>query len=221
MNINNDRLNFFLRKMKHIPAEDRQAVAQRAIENQNRIYALLRSTGENGIEELIADIHASSFSATHPHRHHHYATGLMEHLIGTYEAMAEYSAIFEEKGIHTDPKEVILVGLLHDLCDAKLDKWDSIEHGRHAIRSAAIVQKYLPDVSEEVLGAIRGHMGIASKAFFEDFSNQARLHPLRALVLLSDSQDAARFPKNNHFEQPIGIRGLALAALRAAQLDSL
>ena len=56
---------------------------KRVIENQDRFYALLRSTNEPGIEDLISSIHNNSnFFWTHSHSHHHYSSGLVEHSLG-------------------------------------------------------------------------------------------------------------------------------------------
>ncbi len=77
------RQAYFTHKLKRFfDGETLLNAVDRVIENQDRYYALLRSTGEWGIEELIVSIHKSSFFTAHSGSHHHYASGTVEHSLG-------------------------------------------------------------------------------------------------------------------------------------------
>ena len=55
------RKEFFEKKLgKYIKGQALDKAVKRVIENQDRFYALLRSTNEPGIEDLISSIHNNS-----------------------------------------------------------------------------------------------------------------------------------------------------------------
>lgn len=181
---NNPRRDFFRERLFHsFNGEILEKAIDRVIENQDRYYALLRSTGQKGIEDLISAIDNSRFSTGHSHSHHHYPTGLLEHSLGVYDQM-----ILRSKGSGQDQKDIILVGLLHDICMAHNAAWASIPGG-HGSKSANIVKKYLPNVSNEVVLAINLHR---HSPHGDDVQN----HPLWALVRKSDIADSATSPGN-------------------------
>ena len=148
--------NYFLRKMSRVRAEIREQLAERAVSNLERYYSLLRSTGEKGIEDLIAAIHASDFSVSKSARHHHYPSGTMEHCLGVYDLMSPAADELRKTGVEIKESDVILLCLLHDVCQGKCPEWK--QYPRHGRRSRAIVARYLPEVSEQLLEAINGHM---------------------------------------------------------------
>ena len=158
---------------------------KRVIENQDRFYALLRSTNEPGIEDLISSIHNNSnFFWTHSHSHHHYSSGLVEHSLGVYDQMVRHSA-----GLNVTDHDLILTGLLHDICMAHNYKheWPH-EPGEHGGNSGKIVEKFLPNLSQEAKLAIEKHR-------HSPHGEDVELHPLWALVRKSDMADAATSPK--------------------------
>jgi hypothetical protein len=165
--------NYFLRKMCRVRAEIREQLAERAVNNLERYYSLLRSTGEPGIEDLIAAIHASDFSVSKSARHHHYPSGTMEHCLGVYDLMSKRAEALRQEGIEVKESDVILVALLHDVAQGNCPEWR--QYSGHGRKSRAIVARYLPEVSEQVLEAINGHM---------HFPNP--LNPLWNLISLSD-----------------------------------
>jgi HD superfamily phosphohydrolase YqeK len=142
--------------MSRVRAEIRDQLAERAVSNLERYYSLLRSTGEKGVEDLIAAIHASDFSVSKSARHHHYPSGTMEHCLGVYDLMSKGAEGLRQSGVEVKESDVILVALLHDVAQGKCPEWE--QYGGHGRRSRAIVARYLPEVSEQVLEAINGHM---------------------------------------------------------------
>jgi hypothetical protein len=147
---------FFLRHMSKIREDIREQLAERAADNLIRYYSLLRSTGVPGMEDLIAAIHGSTFSISNSCHHHHYPSGTMEHCLGVYKRMSEAAVLLREKGNEIKESDVILVALLHDVCRGKRREWS--DYPRHGLRSRLIVEKYLPEVSPDVLEAIEKHM---------------------------------------------------------------
>lgn len=178
------RQTYFTHKLKRsFDGETLRKAVDRVIENQDRYYALLRSTGEQGIEELITAIHKSSFFIGHSHSHHHYATGLVEHSLGVYDQMVSMA---NKEGYPLNPNDIILVGLLHDVCMGRNDDWRNLP-GKHGGKSANIAKKYLPNISNAVYEAIRCHRHNPS----EESKNR---NPLWYLVRKSDMADAATSP---------------------------
>lgn len=180
----NPRQAYFSNKLRrHFDGETLRKAVDRVIENQDRFYALLRSTTEPGIEDLIASIHKSTFFTAHSHSHHHYASGTVEHSLGVYDQMVRMA---REEGYDLNPNDIILVGLLHDVCMGQNDEWKDL-HGRHGEKSANIAKKYLPNVSDDVYWAIRSHRHDPS-------DENKKLNTLWYLVRESDQADAATSP---------------------------
>ena len=129
-----------------------EKVSARADENLVRYYRLLRSTGIEGMEDLIEAIHRSTFSTCHSHSHHHYTTGTMEHSLGVYDEMMLHNAYgdFSER-------DIILAALLHDVGKGRSKEFSFESGDHHPTRSAKIVRRYLKNVPAEVLSAIRHH----------------------------------------------------------------
>ena len=176
------RREYFTRKLSHsFSGEVLNKAIDRVLHNQDRYYALLRSTGERGIEDLILSIRKSNFSTAHSHSHHHYTTGLIEHSLGVYDQMSSRA-----KGMGLKESDIILAALLHDICMAHNPEWPRVPH-KHGYVSMLITQKYLPDVSMAVKEAIWKHRHTPS------YENAAR-NPLWALVRKSDIADASTSP---------------------------
>ena len=176
-----NRAEFFTRRLKRdYSGEVLSKAVDRVIENQDRYYALLRSTEEPGIEDLIASIHRSNFFFSRSHSHHHYATGLVEHSLGVYDQMhclAKDSDLAE--------KNIILTALLHDVCMARNKDWPQCSG--HGAKSCRIVEQYLPDLPPAVKEAITKHRHTPER---ED----AERNPLWAAVRTADIADSATSP---------------------------
>lgn len=154
---------------RHIPDDSKETLSNRAEDNLRTFYSLLRSTGEEGVEDLIRAIHASSFTTCRSHSHHHYTTGTLEHSLGVYRLMMP---VADSEGL--DRNSVILTALLHDV-----GKGFHGIGGHHPERSSYIVKRYLPNVSGDVLSAIRHHQ------------HHSRFNRLQNLVCDADHRDAS------------------------------
>jgi HD superfamily phosphohydrolase YqeK len=178
---NNQRIackNFFLKRMSRVRKEIRDQLAERAVDNLTLYYSLLHSTKERGMSELVEAIHNSTYSTSKSHRHHHYPSGTMEHSLGVYKLMSEKAELLRQQGHKIKESDLILVALLHDVAQGKCAEWT--QYAGHGRRSRAIVERYLPDVSPEVLEAINGHMHLA-------FNSNVLWH----LINQADHRDAA------------------------------
>lgn len=179
------RREYFTRKLAHaFSGEVLSRAIDRVLFNQDRFYALLRSTGEKGVENLIQSIRKSNFSTAHSHSHHHYPTGLIEHALGVYDQMSARA-----KGMGLKESDIILTALLHDISMARNEEWSTIPHkrGEHGGFSMKISQHYLPDLSQDVLEAICKHRHDAPEP-------DAKRNPLWDLVRRSDMADASTSP---------------------------
>ena len=161
-------------------------------EKKERFIELLRSTGRQGIEEVINYLEASGFFTAPASTSHHlsYEGGLMEHSMNVYDmAMAIRGAVVTlkpEMEKKLPEESIIIAALLHDTCKAniykKTKKW---EVGKLGIPVQQ--EKYTTNYSEMPVGhgeksvimllslglkltldemvAIRWHMGAWDLAF--------------------------------------------------------
>lgn len=179
------RREYFTRKLsRSFSGEVLSRAIDRVLFNQDRFYALLRSTGEPGVENLIQSIRKSNFSTAHSHSHHHYPTGLIEHSLGVYDLMSARA-----KGMGLKESAIILTALLHDISMARNEDWSTIPHhsGEHGRFSIKIAKNYLPGLSQEVQEAICKHR-------HTPHDPDAKRNPLWALVRRSDIADASTSP---------------------------
>ena len=173
-----DHKEFYLEKMKRIRKEIRESLATRAAQNLQKYYSLLRSTGAEGIEDLIKAIDESTFKTEGSHNHHRYIAGTLEHSLGVYKRMSRKASVWRKLGFKYKESDIILVALLHDISNGSHPDWKGSGHGG---RSRKIVEKYLPNVSQDVLEAIEGHM----HASISGLTN-----PLWRLIITSDMPDS-------------------------------
>ena len=161
-------------------------------EKKERFIELLRSTGRQGIEEVINYLEKSGFFTAPASTKHHlnYESGLIEHSLNVYDmAMALRGPIMAMKpgvGERLPEKSIIIAALLHDICKAniykKAKKWD-LKNGL----KPELVETYTTNYSEMPFGhgeqsvimllslglkltldetvAIRWHMGAWDLAF--------------------------------------------------------
>ena len=173
------RRQYFSNKLKNDFSGDvLEKAVSRVIENQDRYYALLRSTQIPGMDAFISAIHKSDFFLAQCTRHHHYATGLVEHVLGVYDQM-----LVRPAGRELDRNELILTALLHDICVARSDAFPHIR-GRHGFNSRLVVEKFLPRTDSDVLEAIEKHL-------HEPAPVDAARNPLWKLIVEADKADAA------------------------------
>lgn len=133
--------------------------------NKNRIISLLRSTGREGIENVIDYLKSKNYFILPSSlaRHHNWEGGLAEHNLGVYERLVKTG----ENILPID--SIILTSLLHDIC--KIDKiykegneWkerndDELEIPGHGERSVKLLEKLGLSMNPEEESAIRWHMG--------------------------------------------------------------
>lgn len=188
------------------------------IEKKKRFIELLRSTGRQGIEEVINYLEESGFFTAPASTKYHlsFEGGLMEHCMNVYNmAIAMRGPIvamkpeMEEK---LPEKSIIIAALLHDICKAniykKTKKWDLGKDGNPVEQ-----EKYTTNYSEMPVGhgeksvimllslglkltldetvAIRWHMGAWDLAFqsYEAKSNINEAGNRYPLLALIQSAD--------------------------------
>lgn len=184
-NVVDKRRAYFIRRLsRSFSGEVLEKAINRVLVNQDRFFALLRSTGEPGVDNLIQSILKSNFTTARSHSHHHYPTGLIEHSLGVYDQMS-----LRAKGRGLKESDIILTGLLHDISMARNVEWSQIPHrrGEHGRFSMKIAKTYLPGLSQEVMEAICKHRHTPGKS-------EAARNPLWAIVRKSDIADASTSP---------------------------
>ena len=109
-------------------------------EKKERFIELLRSTGRQGIEEVINYLEESGFFTAPASTKYHlsYEGGLMEHCMNVYNmAIAMRGPIVAMKPEMDEKlpeKSIIIAALLHDICKAniykKTQKWNKNDQGQ-------------------------------------------------------------------------------------------
>lgn len=134
--------------------------------NKERIKSLLRSTGRDGIENVISylDKHDFYHVPSSLHRHHNWIGGLAQHCLGVYDRL-------KITGEQLPEDSLILTALLHDICKAgkfyknQGGKWverkeEDLHYKGHGIRSVKLLEKTCGlKLSKDERNAIRWHMG--------------------------------------------------------------
>ena len=120
---------------------------------KGKVEGLLRSTGRKGVEELISFMDTNGYYTAHCGRHHRFGGGMSQHCLEVYMYMKNHNSI----GMPMD--SLIIVALLHDLCDIKYCR--DIEHGHHGYRSVRLLQTQVPefDLHEDERKLINWHLG--------------------------------------------------------------
>ena len=154
--------------------------------NKERFIELLRSTGRNGVEELIEDLEHMGFFEAPASASHHLNTegGLVEHSLNTCRAaLAVWEGMKKvEPSLETEVKResIIIASLLHDVCKAdmymrttrrrktKIGDWEDSEGYRmtfknfpmgHGEKSLVLVLCSGLEMNDDEMLAIRWHMG--------------------------------------------------------------
>ena len=155
-------------------------------EKKERFIELLRSTGRQGIEEVVNYLEKSGFFTAPASTKHHlsFEGGLMEHSMNVYDvAMALRGPIVAMKpgvGECLSEKSIVIAALLHDICKAntyrKTKKWNMGDDGQwkqsdsyvtnysempvgHGEKSLVILLSLGLKLSVDEIVAIRWHMG--------------------------------------------------------------
>ena len=123
------------------------------IDTKTQIINLLRSTGREGIENVINLLENSNFFTVKCHSHHKYTGGMADHALETLNIARKRSPEIPEDSL-------IICCLLHDLCDI----YGYREYKGHGQRSADLAAKHCGlKLSTDEWNAIRYHMRRGSK----------------------------------------------------------
>lgn len=137
-------------------------------ENKKTFVNLLRSTGREGVENVISGLDSLGFFTAGASRDHHnnFEGGLLKHSLDVYGCAIK---LVEERSQYSflDIDSIILVTLLHDVC--KADIYHSVNgyiqpeysafpigHGEKSVIRLLLMGLQL---TEEEMLAIRWHMG--------------------------------------------------------------
>ena len=203
-----------------VPAYFCQKSTDREImkEKKVRFIELLRSTGRQGIEEVINYLEKSGFFTAPASTKHHlsFEGGLMEHSLNVYDmAMAlrgPIVAMKPEKEEKLAEKSIIIAALLHDICKAniykKAKKWNKNDLGQweqydayetdysrmpvgHGEKSVIMLLSLGLKLTLDETVAIRWHMGAWDLAFqsYEAKSNISEAGNRYPLLSLIQSAD--------------------------------
>ena len=161
-------------------------------EKKERFIELLRSTGRQGIEEVVNYLEKSGFFTAPASTKHHlsFEGGLMEHSMNVYDvAMALRGPIMSMKPEMEErlpEKSIIIAALLHDICKAniykKTQKWNKNDQGQweqydtyetdysrmpvgHGEKSVIMLLSLGLKLTLDETVAIRWHMGAWDLAF--------------------------------------------------------
>jgi hypothetical protein len=192
--------------MKTIPALPEEKIK----ESKEEFIALLKSTGRPGMDELIGWLEEGTdfFSAPAATRAHGvFEGGLLVHSLNVYKVLTSFSKNISD----LDPKSVIIVGLLHDLCKTNFYKksvrnvkipgekrWEEQESYAvddlfpmgHGEKSVFLAMKYIQLTDEEAM-SIRWHMGgydDSARSFAGGLAQGAAYekYPLAAATAIAD-----------------------------------
>ena len=153
---------------------------------KERIIELLESTGREGMGQLIAYLDESGFfeAPASSRFHGSYDGGLADHSFRVYELLFEMAGHFKldekvgfgQMPIKIKPENLVIAGLLHDLC--KIGAYQKTKAGDgwtnnkakeigHAKLSISRIKKFIElDKLEKMM--IRYHMGLYGTHEFQD-----------------------------------------------------
>ena len=167
--------------------------------NKERIEALLRSTGRQGIENVLDYLERHDFYSmpSSLRRHHNWEGGLAQHCLGVYDRLKVTGEALPEDSI-------ILTALLHDICKARKlykdsrGRWkerseEELHFKGHGSRSVKLLEKTCGlHLTPEEKKAIRFHMGgynLPKEDLREFFANKN--NTLWRLLMNADRYDAS------------------------------
>lgn len=165
-------------------------------QKQEECLALLRSTGRDGIENLIAHIDRMGFFvAPGSTKHHRYRGGLLCHSLETYHEAVKMSRCYLGRGVGAPSftlDELVVSTLLHDLCKADILRYDDNQHRvvtvkyghGHSARSVRKIEESGFQLTTNERNAILWHMGGSKMPGTKEqhFAN----HPLSKIVFWAD-----------------------------------
>lgn len=123
----------------------------KALANREEYIRLLRSTGRDGVEEVIRQLDSTDFFTMGAGGHHTQEGGLVQHLLETYRIMKTV-AWFQPR------ESIIVVSLFHDMGKFTHEGW-------HAWRSVKFLIKWGFDLKPKEYYAIFYHHKVQAKYF--------------------------------------------------------
>ena len=172
---------------------------------KEEILELLRSTGREGIEDVIGDLESWGFFTAPASAGHHLNVegGLARHSLNTCKAAL---AVFEamktvEPGLEHEVKRdsIILCSLLHDVCKCDIYK-RTVKKRKNALGiwedAEGYKITYKGFLDDDEMLAIRWHMGAwgVNQNSYEDMRNYdaaRKLYPLVTIIQTADGLAAS------------------------------
>lgn len=169
------------------------------LSQRREIVDLLRSTGREGIEDLIKFLDKSKyFFCWGSFRHHKYVGGLAEHSLEIYKYAID-------NNVNCDINSIIIASLLHDVCKVQnifpdeVKEYFSYGHGSKSVRT---IEEFVGfKLTDEERRAIRFHMGSKSRVnteYEKQEYNTARNEELWELIHTGDCISCGNYPKGLH-----------------------
>ena len=187
-------------------------------EYKEEFISLLKSTGRDGIDDVIEEIDRLGFFTAPASAGHHLNTegGLVVHSLNTCKAaLALWEAMKPlEPSLETEVKResIIIASLLHDVCKAdiykrtvkkrknKLGQWEDSEGYKvsykdfpmgHGEKSLVVVLLSGLELYDDEMLAIRWHMGAwgVNQTSFEDVRNYDTAQKIYPLVAIIHASD--------------------------------
>lgn len=176
-------------------------------QKQTDFDTLLRSTGRDGVENLITWLHGTDFYRAPASSRFHGAEegGLLSHSLNVLEEARKLFHVYQEYMEGVPEESVIIAALLHDLCKVNfytVEKrnrkneagvWESYDYyavkeefayGGHGSKSVFLAQRFIKLTPDEAV-AINCHMG----GFSEDpksVYNAYDQHPFAWIIHVAD-----------------------------------
>jgi len=153
---------------------------------QQQIEQMLLSTGDPILKTIAETLPSTTFYTAWCHTHHTYRGGLADHSLGVARLLMSNPRL----SARYSQTELMMAGLLHDICKAHMPAWNNIVPHRHGVRSVHILGDYfhlhLPD---DVFEAIRNHMHTPRSSC---------RNALWKAIVRADHADAATSPGTHH-----------------------
>ena len=170
------------------------------VSNKDRIMALLKSTGRQGIENVLDYLEKYDFYEVPSslRRHHNWPGGLAQHCLGVYDRL-------KATGDGLPEDSMILTALLHDICKLRKIYKDSngqwkerpdheLHYKGHGTRSVKLLENTCGlQLTPDERKAIRFHMGgynLPKEDLREYFANKN--NSLWRLLMNADRYNASK-----------------------------
>ncbi len=195
---------------------ENKLTGEQLLSNKNKFLSIIAyNVQREGVDELIHYLSSETdfFEAPASSKNHgNYPGGLCEHSLSVYESLLTLLSAFDIKYYNKDT--VAIVALFHDLCKANFykigyrnvknemtNRWESrmvyeiddqypLGHGE---KSCIILQRYIKDITNEEMLAIRWHMGgfdESAKGGSYSINDAQNITPLCSLLQAADTLSA-------------------------------